>query len=29
MGYGVGIALVIVALTWFTSQKPRKPGSPG
>lgn len=29
MGYGVGIALVIAALTWFTTQKPRKPGSPG
>lgn len=29
MGYGVGIALVIAALTWFTTQKPRKPGNPG
>lgn len=29
LGYGVGIALVIAALTWFTTQKPRKPGSPG
>lgn len=28
LGYGVGIALVIAALTWFTSQKPKKAGPP-
>ena len=28
MGYGVGIALVIAALTWFTSQKPKKTAGP-
>jgi len=26
LGYGGGIALVIAALTWFVSQKPKKPG---
>lgn len=26
LGYGAGISLVIAALTWFVSQKPKKPG---
>lgn len=28
LGYGVGIACVIAALTWFTSQKPKKSAGP-
>lgn len=27
LGYGVGIAAVIAALTWFSSQKPKKTGT--
>ncbi|MBK6421456.1 MAG: YqhA family protein [Gemmatimonadetes bacterium] len=27
LGYGVGIAAVIAALTWFSSQKPKKSGT--